>query len=202
MQQPQGARRVSRTAAEQRAHLARELVETLLFVAVVFFIIHVTIQTFRISDAAMSPQLLPDQLVLVNTQAFLFGGPGRGDVVVVDNPHSLAQQVVRRVVAVPGDTVQLTATQVIVNGVTLKEPYITVPAGEAQNNTVVPSLKLGPGQYFVLEDNRTLAGDDSRTFGVVPRGNIVGKAVLVFWPLSSLHFVANDSNVFNGIPSR
>lgn len=201
-------RPTNRALSEQRAHLARELVETLLFIGLVFLIVHLTIQSFRVEDLSMSPAVQPGQYVLVNTQAFFLGGPSRGDVVVVDDPHNLSVQLLRRVIAVPGDTIALTATQVLVNGVPLSEPYITVPQGEAMNSAPVPPEKLGPNQYFVLEDNRTASDSttnqpiDSRSFGVVPRGNIVGKAVMVFWPLGNLHWVASAPGVPGGSAAR
>lgn len=194
----------NRTMREQRANLARELVETLLFIGLVFLIVHVTIQTYSMQDLSMSPTINPSQYVLVNTQAFLLGGPSRGDVVVVDNPSNPSQQVIRRVIAVPGDTIELSATQVLVNGNPINEPYITVPVGQVENAIPIPPTKLGPNQYFVLEDNRSKVDissnkpTDSRTFGVVPRGNIVGKAVLVFWPIHDVHWVAG----LQGIPTN
>lgn len=190
-------RPTNRSLREGRAHLARELVETLLFIGLVFLIVHLTIQSFRVSDLSMTPAVQPSQYVLVNTQAFLLGGPSRGDIVVVDDPRNPSEQLLRRIIAVPGDSIELTATQVIVNGVPLNEPYITVPDGEAMNAAPIPTEKLGSNEYFVLEDNRTASDTttnqpiDSRTFGLVPRGNIVGKAVMVFWPLGSLHWVAS-----------
>ncbi|HLJ81601.1 MAG TPA: S26 family signal peptidase, partial [Ktedonobacterales bacterium] len=65
----------------QRAHLKREIVETLLFVAIIFLVVHVSIQTFLISDASMRPALNSGELVIVNKASYLIGGPSRGDVV-------------------------------------------------------------------------------------------------------------------------
>jgi signal peptidase I len=201
---------VNRTAAEQRAHLAREVVETLLFVGLVFLIVHVTMQAFRVTSNKMAPQLQPSQFVLVNKAAYLLGSPGRGDVVIFASPCSgdSDHPLVGRVIAVPGDTVTLTATSVAVNGVTLTEPYVKVPTGTAENAVVVPSMKLNSDQYYILDDNRAAgSGDpsncqqdsDSRSFGTVPRQNIQGKAVLVFWPFGVRHWVGNYSDVFSGV---
>jgi signal peptidase I len=190
---------VSRTAAEQRAHLMREIVETLLFVGIVFVVIHFTVQSNQVQDASMSPALQQDQLIAVNKAAYVLGGPSRGDVVVFIDPIDLKTERVGRIIAVPGDIVTITASQVIVNGVTLKERYISVPPGLEANPTIVPALKLHSNQYWVMPDARTQAGHDSRSFGPIARGNVVGKAVVVFWPLKDFHSVSNYSDVFSGV---
>lgn len=194
---------VHRAVAEQRAHLAREILEVLLFAGLILFIVHFAVDSVRIADTIMSPELQPDQIVLVNSKAYAFGGPSRGDVVLMANPQDPTQQVLRRVIAVPGDTLSLTATSVIVDGVTLKEPYINVPAGQAQNNIVLSPKTLGPNEYYVLGDNRVQSGgSDSRSFGIVPAQNIVGKAVMVFWPFSAFHWISSYSSVFSNVHGR
>lgn len=189
---------VSRTVAMQRAHLKREIVETLLFVGLIFFVVHVAVQTYRIPDTSMRPALQTDELVAVNKTSYLFSSPNRGDVVVFVDPSNFNQQLIERVVAVPGDTVEISPSSVIVNGVTLNEPYVNVPPGVSENPRVVPQLKLQANQYYVLNDSR-LVGNDSRTFGPVSRDNIIGKAVLVFWPLSEWHGISTYSNTFSNV---
>ncbi|MEO7002165.1 MAG: signal peptidase I [Ktedonobacterales bacterium] len=181
-------KRANRTASEQRAHLAREIFEVFLFVALIFIIVNVAVQSFIIPDVTMAPLLQPNQYVLVNKAAYFFGGPSRGDIVLVANPQNPSQKLIRRVIAGPGDTITINAQHVIVNGAILNEPY--VPAGEAGSESIV-NQKLGSNQYFVLCDAR-LSNDqsDSRGFGAVPRANILGKAVMVFWPTSVIHWLA------------
>ena len=194
------ARPVNRAVATQRAHLARELVETLLLVGLIFVIVHFTIQSFSIGDTSMGAALQPNQTVLVNTKAFLFGGPGRGDVVVLTtDPNNPNATIARRVIGLPGDTVTVSATAIIVNGVTLNEPFTNVPAGTAQNSTL-STFKLKAGQYFVLADSR-IGTDrfDSRGFGPVPQSDIIGKAVMVFWPLSQFHWIDAHSDDYSSI---
>lgn len=189
---------MNRSAAMKRAHLMREILETLLFVAFVFIIVHFAIQPYRISDVNMKPQLDPDQLVVVNKWAYLVGGPGRGDVVVYYDPTNLSQQLVARVVAVPGDTVTVTPAAIIVDGVTLNEPYAQVPDGIFPNAKLTTAFKLGNNQYFLANDSR-LVGSDSRSFGAVARSNIVGKAVLVFWPLKNFTGISTYPDVFSHV---
>lgn len=197
MQQIQVAPPPSHTAQQRRAHLMRELVETLLFVGLVFVIVQFAVKPYRITGNNMQPQLQPDQLVVVNKAAYLIAGPSRGDVVVYVNPTDLGQQLIGRVIAVPGDTITITATQVIVNGVTLNEQYVANVIGSS-NPVIVPKTKLDADSYWIMNDSR-LAKDDSRSFGAIARQNIVGKAVLVFWPASSFGGVSNFSDVFKDV---
>lgn len=182
----------------QRAHLKREIVETLLFVAIIFFVVHVSIQTFLVSDSSMQPALRQNELVIVNKASYIFGGPSRGDVVLFYDPNDLSQQYLARVVAVPGDTIVISPDSVMVDGKTLNEPYVSVPPGSSENPKIVPKLTLGAGQYFVLNDSR-IASSDSRMFGPIPRNNIVGKAELVFWPLGDFGGISTYSSVFSGV---
>ena len=197
----QPKRPVNRAVATQRAHLARELVETLLLVGLIFVIVHFTIQSFSISDTAMGDALQPNQSVLVNKQAYLFGGPGRGDVVVLTtDPAKPSTTVARRVVGIPGDTVAVSATEIIVNGTPLNEPFVKIPTGSAENSTLHAPIKLGPGQYFVLADSRIGTDNfDSRGFGPIPENDIIGKAIMVFWPMSQFHWVDTHSDVYSNI---
>ena len=201
--------RTMSSTATQRAHIMRELLETLLFLALVFVIVHFAVQSSSIPDDSMQPALAPGQLVLVNKAAYLFGSPQRGDVVdFIDpsDPH-LKSQLIARVIAVPGDTISISPTSVQVDGVTLHEPYIQVPYGVAANAVIVNNKKLGPDQYWVMDDSRIvrtsdgrlLKAQDSRDFGPVPRSNIVGKASLVFWPLKQLHGIATYSDTFSNV---
>ena len=191
-------------AAQQRAHLMREVVEVLVFIGVTFLIINFTIKAYLIpSNAGMSPQLAENQWVLVNKAAYWLSGPGRGDVVVFQVPSNPSQLSIKRVIAVPGDTITLTATTVSVNKYTLNEPYISTLKGDSQNPVIV-SEKLPDDRYYVMGDDRfPSAKDDSRNpkIGTIPRNYIVGKAVLVFWPFNSFHFISSYDEIFSKVPS-
>src|SRR5262245_27811874 len=194
-----------RTAADRRAHLVRELVETLIFVGLIFFIVQIAIKPYRIAGDTMQPQLQRDQFVVVNRTAFLFSGPSRGDVVVYNNPVNTSQQLIGRVIALPGDRIAIGPNQVTLNGVILHETYLDATNGANQSPDIIPETKMGKDEYYILNDSR-LAVDqatnkvqDSRTFGPIPRNNIVGKAVVVFWPLKSFGGISNFSTVFANV---
>jgi len=103
--------------------------------------------------------------------------PERGDVVVLLRPGE--RDYIKRIIGLPGDTVEVKNGQVLVNGVVLDEPYITDPA--RQN---VPARQVEPERYFVMGDNRNNSSD-SRSFGTISAKDIVGRAWIVYWPPSS-----------------
>jgi signal peptidase I len=194
---------LSRAIEQRRAHLARDIIEVLVLIGIVFFITRFAIQGRQVPDSAMRPTLQPSQLVLVNTLSYAFGNPQRGDVIVFYDPtNASGHPLIRRIIGIPNDTLTLTATQVEVNGVTLNEPYTSVPYGQPQNTTIEPGKKLGDNEYYVMCDSRVSdACTDSRNFGVILRDNIIGKAVMVYWPLNSIHLLPNYSDVFSKVGS-
>lgn len=197
----------NRIASDKRAHVMREIVETLLFVGLVFLIVQFAIRPVRVSDDSMAPHLLPNQLVIVNHAAYLLSGPSRGDVVVFYDPQNSSLESIGRVIAVPGDVIAISTSTVSVNGVVLNESYLAPTPGGQVNQGVFPSTKLRPNYYFIMFDNRTFQGTscnsqgcDSRSVGQIPRQNILGRAVLVFWPLNQFGGISNYSDVFNNVP--
>lgn len=193
---------MSRTAAERRAHLMRELVEVLLFVGIVFAAVSVT-QSFGTVDGSMQPALQVGQRVLVNKAAYVLSNPSHGDVVLIADPQNTSQLLLRRVIAVPGDTILVTATTVEVNGVTLDEhQYTGIPQGQPESQ-IIGKFTLGPDQYYVMADSRLAwSTTDSREFGPISGKNIIGRAEFVYWPLHQFHWIENYSNVFSSVPSR
>lgn len=176
-----------------RSHLAREIVETIALTLLIFLVIRFAIQSYRVEGISMNNGLVSDQYVLVNKVAYLFHDPERGDVIVFHYPLDTSRDFIKRVIALPGDTVRVDGTDVWVDGVKLNEPYIT-EKGNPQGNIWI----LHANEYFVLGDNRPWS-DDSRSWGIVPRDFIVGKVVAVYWPLNKWQLINTYSSVFAGI---
>ena len=189
----------TKPASLRQTALLREVVETLLLTALVFLAVRGAVQYTPIHGPSMLPGLQSEQGVIVNKLAYVFGAPSRGDVIVFHPPTSPNEEYIKRIIAIPGDTVALTDTAVTVNGVQLKEPYVNpADTGPNENGQVIPPTKLGPGEYWVMGDNR---GDsiDSRAFGAAPLQNIIGKAEMVVWPPSAIHRIPTYSEVFVGV---
>ncbi len=178
---------------KQRSHLAREIVETIALTLIIFLVIRFAIQSYRVSGPSMLPGLQTDDYVLVNKIAYLFHAPERGDVIVFHYPLDTSEDFIKRVIGLPGDTVTLDNKTVHVDGVVLHEPYIS----EAYNPSG-KTIKVPMDEYFVLGDNRPLS-DDSRDWGLVPKADLVGKAVIVYWPLSNWELINTYSNVYTQV---
>jgi signal peptidase I len=181
---------------------AREIVETIILTLLIFLAVRSVIQNFKVEGASMEPGLESGQYLLVNKAvyfsvdtdpiagmvpflpranghpAFVFQEPQRGDVVVFHYPRDPSRDFIKRVIAVPGETVDVRNGRVFVNGQVLSEPYEKEPPAYTYG-----PLKLGPDEYFVLGDNRNNSSD-SHVWGAVPRANIVGKAWLRYWPVN------------------
>ncbi len=160
--------------------------ETLLVAAVVFFALEFATGRFRVQGPSMQPSLYTGQYVLADKLAYRLGNPQRGDVVVVLPNEPQPQPFVKRLMGLPGDTLTVRDGSLFINGGRVAEPYIAEPP---QYNG---SWQLGPDQYFVLGDNRN-DSDDSHIFGAVHRLAIIGKVVLVYWPLTQARLAPNYS---------
>lgn len=177
----------------KRSHLAREIVETIALALLIFLAIHFTIQNYMVDGPSMQNTLHTGQYVLVNKVSYLFHAPERGDIIVFEEPDQPSRDLIKRVIGVPGDTIHWDGTNVWVDGVELNEPYIT-----SKSNYNANAVKLGPNQYFVMGDNRPKS-EDSRVFGIVPKDNIIGKAIVVDWPLNQWKILDTYPSVYSHI---
>ena len=186
---------------EKRYRLVREIIETLVLTVLMFLVIRLAVQNFNIDGMSMEPGLHNQELVLVDKWSYRFNRPGRGDIIVFVAPPNPSQDYIKRIIGLPGDVITIKDTQVFVNGKALDEPYIDP---HLQGNPYAPTtnLLIPTGAYFVLGDNRN-GSSDSRDWGCVPQGNVVGRAALVYWPLGRDNngLLHNVSTTFQGIPA-
>ena len=185
-----------RGSALKRSQLAREIVEIAALTLLIFLIVRFVVQSYNVDGASMEPGLHTGEFVMVNKTAYLFGSPARGDIIVFHYPLNTSLNYIKRVIGLPGDTIDIDYKRVLVNGKELNEQsYISVPFNHQGAHWVVP-----PGKYFVMGDNRPKS-DDSRSWGFVPKDYIIGKAVIVFWPLGDIHFIDTHSDVYADVPN-
>ena len=160
-----------------------EVVETLVLTVIIFLVIqNFVAQPYRIEQQSMEHTLEPGQYVLIDKLSPRWKDYGRGDIIVFwppDASHDVP--FIKRVIGLPGDRVTIQDGGVMVNGVELDEPYVfggpTEPGGTG-GTIIVP-----PGAFFTLGDHRS-DSTDSRVFGFVGHEDIIGRAVIRYWPLS------------------
>jgi len=198
----------------------REVAETVLLAALIFLSVRASFQNFRVEGASMSPSLHNGEYLIVNKLSYaqidlgmldflpfydagedsvkhLWGSPDRGDVIVFEAPTSPGRDFIKRIIGLPGDTVEITSDgKVIVNGTILDEPYTagaTSCSGQEECNRQIPAegsaeaeAKCGSNAcYFVMGDNRQNSSD-SRQGWLVPEENIIGKTLITYWQDGSL----------------
>ncbi|MDH4209008.1 MAG: signal peptidase I [Anaerolineae bacterium] len=156
--------------------IIREVVETAIMTLVIFLLVRLAFQNFRIEGQSMQASLYDGQFLIVNKLVYYLHPPERGDVVVFHSPESPDKDFIKRVIGLPGEEVELINGRVYVDGVPLHETYIHDPAQRSWGPEVV-----GEFEYFVLGDNRGNSSD-SRSWGMLDGNAIIGKAWFSYWP--------------------
>ncbi len=156
----------------------REIVVTIILAVVIFILLQTTFQTFIVVGSSMEPNFETEQRLLINKAVYHFHEPERGDVIVFRPVGSPQADYIKRIIALPSDTVEVKTGAVYVNDSPLDEPYIKDPPAYT-----LPQREIPDNNYFVLGDNRNNS-NDSHNGWTVPRQNIIGKVWLSIWPLS------------------
>ena len=156
----------------------RDLMLSVLIAVLVILFLY---RPVKVEGTSMMPTLFDQERLFINQFSYKFGlgDIKRGDTVVFWYPEDPTKSYIKRVIGLPGDTVQVKDGWVLVNGKKLEENY--VPA-EYRDDRPYPFKVVPANDYFVLGDHR-ISSNDSRAWGFVPRSYIYGKAVFVFWPL-------------------
>ncbi len=165
----------------RRGFLISLLVALLLLLA-----IFTTLGSFLLEGSSMEPTVHDGQSVIKIKAAYWFGDPQRGDVITFEHPIE-HHRLIKRVIALPGEWVEVTSDYVYINDKPLEEPYT-----KGRNYPIYPRTQVPENSYFVMGDNRNHS-TDSREWGVLPRENITGRAWLVYWPLSDWHLISGYS---------
>jgi signal peptidase I len=147
-----------------------------------FFLITFVAQAFRVQGTSMLPLLHDGERIIVNKFVYRFQPIERGDVVVFWYPRDPSVSFIKRVIGLPGDTVEIRNGSLYVNGRLTPEPYVNE---QYRDDETRPALQVGKGHYYVLGDHRN-SSNDSRSWGEVPEKYVYGKAYLRFWPLSQM----------------
>ena len=174
-----------------------EVIETALLALFLYFAGRLVIQNFRVFGPSMRPNLVDAELVLVSKLSYLRSAAQRGDVVVFRSPGNPRDDLVKRVIGLPNETVEVRDGQVFVDGWPLDgTSYITNGGHGAHPLTRVPT-----DSYFLMGDNRTVS-EDSRAFGPVPAAAIVGKVWMVYWPPKDFGVLPKRTPTRQPVPAR
>lgn len=160
-----------------------DVLETVLLAAILFLVINGVSARVRVEGFSMVPSLQDGEFVLVNRMAYRFGQPQRGDIIVFHHPTDQnSEDLIKRVIGLPGDRVKVEGGIVSVNGIALKENYIAAPPAYTD------SQKVPDGELYVLGDNRNNSSD-SHAWGFVLYKDVIGKAILIYWPFKELAMI-------------
>lgn len=171
---------------------AWDLVETVVLAVLLYIGINAISARVRVDGFSMRPTLDDGEFVLVNRMSYRLGAIERGDIIVFNYPANPDQELIKRVIGLSGDQVTINNGQVALNGYILSEPYIA-DAPQYNGTWSVPDNYL-----FVLGDNRNNSSD-SHAWGMLPIENIVGKAIVIYWP-PKMWKIIRHANVLASMP--
>jgi signal peptidase I len=159
----------------------RDLALSVLIAIVVILFLY---QPVKVEGTSMQPGLINQERIFINKFVYRFGlaDIGRGDTVVFWFPGDPRKSYIKRIIGVPGDTVEIRSGMVFVNAKQIAEPYVIE---DYRDSVSMTARTIEADHFFVLGDHRN-SSNDSRNWGTVPRGDIYGKAVFVYWPLDRL----------------
>lgn len=160
---------------------------------------------YIVSGSSMEPNFDNWNYLIVDRLTYHFEAPQRGDVVVLNLPEDTGRALIKRIIGLPGDTIQLTGTEPVVTiintahpkGFTLKEPYIS-PSNYGGGTNI--SVTLSTDEYFALGDNRKVSAD-SRVWGILPRADIVGRVLLRLYPLNGIGILPSSARYVDNASS-
>jgi len=187
--QPEAQLEVQPEHKEDWKRFGLDILETIVLAAVLYLGINALSARVRVDGFSMVPTLQNGEYILVNRLAYKTGQPARGDIIVFSLPADNGQDLIKRVIGLPGETVHVSDGSVTINGVKLKETYI------AQDPLYFGDWTVPEGYLFVLGDNRN-DSRDSHQWGLLPLENVIGKSVLIYWPQSEWQIINHTEEVF------
>jgi signal peptidase I len=156
----------------------RELLETLILTVVTYLLVRTFLfETYRVVGQSMDPTLEQDERLIVSKLSYRLHDPQRGDIIVFHDPQDPSRNLIKRIIGLPGEMLEIRDGQVFINEQPLNEPYINGHMNGTEPPTPVPE-----GYYFVMGDNRNNSSD-SRSWGPLAKDKIVGKAAFTYWPI-------------------
>ncbi|MCM8781640.1 MAG: signal peptidase I [Candidatus Omnitrophica bacterium] len=170
----------------------REWSESIIIAFILAMIIRTyVVQAFKIPSGSMKPTFLEGDRILVNKFIYRFKEPQRGDIVVFKYPEDKKKDFVKRLIARGGETLEIKDGNIYINDKLVENPYVMrgfYYYNRGDYGGLNQQIKVPPDSYYVLGDN-SASSRDSRYWGFVPKKNLLGKAVLIYWPLHRIRVV-------------
>jgi signal peptidase I len=160
---------------------------------VLFALVVISLRVFYVPSQAMAPTLNVGDRVVYNRLAYLIGHPHFADVVLFENPNltedGASDLYIKRVIGLPGQTVEIRSGTVFIDGARISEPYLSGPG--LRDRSDYPPTEVRPNHLFVLGDNRPISLDSRGVLGQIPLDRVVGKAFVLLWPASRLEWLSD-----------
>lgn len=176
--------------------MVREVVETVGLAVIIFLIIRIGIQNYRIEGQSMEPNFHDGEYLIVNKLAYRLGEYERGDVIVFKYPNDPSKDYIKRIIGLPGDTVEIRGGQLFVNDNQIEEPYLHMPNVRDEAPMVVEA-----GHLYVMGDNRP-ASSDTRSWGQLGQNFVIGQAWLAIWPFDTAGLVKHQPLEVNAVMAQ
>lgn len=169
-------------------NMLMEIVSTVIFIVAVAVLFDLAIPRSLVDGHSMQPTFYADDRLVVSRVHYLLDEPQRGDILVFNSLEQPGVMLIKRVVGLPGETVELHNQIISINGKALDEAYVKEPC--RINRCADSAWILAENEYFMMGDNRNNSRD-SRRFGPVPLNKIVGQVVFRYWPLATVGTIGN-----------
>lgn len=165
-----------------------DFIQTLVVFGAVFAIIYLFVAQFhKVSGNSMYPTMHNGDYLISEKITYRFGEPKRGEIIILKNPNDETQDFIKRIIAMPNDTIKIENDSIYVNGFLLSEGYLpeNTPTHAGAYLSEGKTVTAGENQYFVIGDNRNHSSD-SREWGSIKKEEIIGKAFFRYWPPKSI----------------
>lgn len=171
-----------------------DILQTLILAAAAFVVVYMFLfRPFEVKGESMYPNLHDSEYLITNLIGLKLSDPKLGDVIVFKAPNELERDFIKRVIGVEGDRVSVKDGQVYLNGELLDENKYLKPSVKTYGGSFLQEgeeVSVPEGYFFVLGDNRSYSSD-SREWGFVPKNNVIGNSIFIYWPINSAGIIKN-----------
>ena len=168
-----------------------DFVQSVVVIGSIFALIYLFVaQPHKVSGNSMIPTFINGDYILTDKMTYRLSSPKRGEIIVLKNPKDESQDFIKRIIALPGETVMISGGQVLINGQIMIEPYLKNDLLPYAGNFLREDeeIKVPVNKYFVFGDNRN-ASSDSREWGPITKVEIIGRVFFRYFPLESFGLI-------------